>query len=60
MNTFHFDPSRIRDPLLRAEAIYWHYLLLAKQNRAAPAVMRLVESEGSDDIAEKVAEGWDG
>jgi hypothetical protein len=53
MNTFHFDPSRIHDPVLRAEAIYWHYVLLAKQNRAAPAVMRHVESEGSDDIAQR-------
>ena len=40
-------------PVLRAEAIYWHYVLLAKQNRAAPATLRLVESEGSDDIAQR-------
>lgn len=53
MTGFQFHPERIRDPLLRAEAIYWHYVLEAKKVMSRPAYMRHVESEGSDDIAER-------
>jgi hypothetical protein len=52
---FHFHPERIHDPILRAEAIYWHYVLEAKKVTSRPAYMRHVESEGSDDIAQREA-----
>lgn len=52
MTTFHFDPSRIRDPILRTEAIYLYYE--RRHQWAAPSSLRIVESEGSDDVAEAV------
>lgn len=53
MNTFHFDPSRIHDPILRAIAPDLYHWLKSKENRSPFSTLRHVESEGSDDFAER-------
>ena len=55
MNTFHFDPSRIHDPILRQEAITLHFEMAARQVKAPPSPLRAVEGERSDELGEGAA-----